>query len=140
MPNSLKENGDLLQRLIAEGKLKPAPPAPPAPTAYPIPPAEPGLNPLLRSPMPANWGLNTDTARQWHNPAIPQTRILPLPPTGNPVVGAQAQSQAIIQIAATPAAASGVTSVGLTMPSIFVSPVVGSPVTSSGTLAVALTT
>jgi hypothetical protein len=103
MPNSIKDNSELLQRLDAEGKIVPALPAPPvSPTAFPIPALEPGLNPLLRAGgnLPASLVLHTDTARQWHHTSIPQTRILPLPPTSNPVAGAQAASQATIIAAA----------------------------------------
>lgn len=134
---TIAEGAEILRKAKEAGTIKPVPPGS-IPIAYPVPPLEAGLNPLLRGPMPAGSVNNADTVRQWNLNAIPQTRILPLPTTSNPVAGAQAASQAITQIANTPAAASGVTSVGLTAPNIFVIPVSGSPVTSAGTLALAL--
>lgn len=111
-----------------------APPAIPAPsTAYPAAP-----NQYLRAPLPADMWEQPDGQRQFHASAIPQTRISPLSVGTDPIVGAQAASQAIQIVNSTPVRASGVTSVGLTMPGIFINPVSGSPVTSSGTLAVLL--
>ena len=135
---TIAEGAEILRKAKEAGTIKPVPPDS-IPTAYPIPPAEPAMNPLLRGPMPAGSVNNADTVRQWHTSAIPQTRVLPLPSTANAVAGAQAASQAITQIANTPTKASGVTSVGLTAPAVlFVTPVSGSPVTSAGTLALAL--
>src|SRR5713101_5132633 len=91
MPNSLKENAELMARLVAEGKLIPVPSVPP-PILPPIPPAEPGLNLFLRSPMPASTLFDTDIARQFHHQAIPQTRILPLAAAANAQINATAQS------------------------------------------------
>jgi len=90
-------NRQLLQQLVAEGKLKPAPSVSPIvpPTAYPIPDLVPTLNPLLRSPMPASTLFDTDIARQFHHQAIPQQRILPLSAATSPLAGAQAASQSI---------------------------------------------
>src|SRR5713101_7908684 len=110
MPNSIKENADLLARLVASGAVKPVPP--PVPTAYPVPPAEPALNPFSRGPMPASAVRESDTARQFHHQAIPQTRIWPLPAAANAQINATAQSVAQQVVASTPVAASGVTSVG----------------------------
>src|SRR6266481_2804951 len=93
------------KQLLESGKIKPA--SAPVPTAYPVPPAQPEMNPLLRGPMPSTSVLVPDTARQWHHSSIPQTRILPMSPIANPVAGAQAQSQAIVQIANTPTTSSG---------------------------------
>src|SRR5260370_5135150 len=90
-------NRQLLQQLVAEGKLKPAPSVSPIvpPTAYPIRALVPTLNPLLRSPMPASTLFDTDIARQFHDQAIPQQRILPLSAATSPLAGAQAASQSI---------------------------------------------
>src|SRR5260370_5478686 len=87
-------NRQLLQQLVAEGKLKPAPSVSPIvpPTAYPIPDLVPTLNPFLRGPMPASTLFDTDIARQFHHQAIPQTRILPLAAAANAQINATAQS------------------------------------------------
>ena len=136
----LAESSARGQKLLESGQWKyvtepTAPPAIPAPTnAYPAAP-----NQYLRAPLPADQWQDPDAQRQFHAPAIPQTRISPLPANTSPVAGAQAASQAIQLIQSTPAAASGVTSVGLTAPNaLFTTPVLGSPVTSAGTLALAL--
>src|SRR5260370_34640809 len=92
MPNSLKENAELMARLVAEGKLVRVPSVPP-PILPPIPPAEPALNPFSRGPMPASTLFDTDIARQFHHQAIPQTRILPLSDVTSARAGAQAASQ-----------------------------------------------
>src|SRR5258707_612078 len=99
MPNSLKENAELLARLVASGAVKPAPLVPMTlvPTAYPVPPAEPALNPFSRGPMPASAVRDSDTARQFHHQAIPQTRILPLSEAVSARTGALAASQFFIQ-------------------------------------------
>src|SRR5258707_14311938 len=95
MPNSLKENAELLARLVASGAVKPAPLVPMTlvPTAYPVPPAGPALNPFSRGPMPASAVRDSDVARQFHHQAIPQTRILPLSEVTSSRAGAQAASQ-----------------------------------------------
>src|SRR5260370_42497601 len=85
-------NRQLLQQLVAEGKLIPVPSVPP-PILPPIPPAEPGLNPLLRTPMPASAVRDSDTARQFHASGVPQSRILPLSEVTSSRAGAQAPSQ-----------------------------------------------
>src|SRR5260370_40227931 len=85
-----------MARLVASGAVKPAPPVPMTlvpPTAYPIPPAEPALNPFSRGPMPASTLLDTDIARQFHATAIPQSRILPLSDVASARAGAQVASQ-----------------------------------------------
>lgn len=97
---TIAEGVELLKKGIDSGRLKPV--VPPSPTAYTVPTFPPEANPLLRGPMPASAVLTPDTVRQFNSGAIPQTRILPPAPTANPVVGAQAQSQSIVQIAATP--------------------------------------
>src|SRR5260370_14779513 len=95
MPNSIKENADRGARLVASGAVKPGPPPgpPPPPTAYPIPPAEPALNPFSRGPMPASAVRHWDVARKFHRQAIAQTRILPLSEVTSSRAGAQAASQ-----------------------------------------------
>lgn len=76
-----------------------APPAIPAPsTAYPAAP-----NQYLRAPLPASMWEQPDGQRQFHASAIPQTRIAPLPANSDPIIGAQAASQAIQVVASTPA-------------------------------------
>src|SRR6266446_7348601 len=100
MPNSMKENAELLARLVASGAVKPAPPVPMTPvppTAYPIPDLAPAMNPLLRTPMPASSVRDADTVRQFHAQAVPQTRILPLSEVSSAKAGAQAASQFFIQ-------------------------------------------
>src|SRR5260370_11622150 len=92
MPISLKENAELMARLVAEGKLVRVPSVPPR-ILPPIPPAEPALNPFSRGPMPASTLFDTDIARQFHHQAIPQTRILPLSDVTSARAGAQAASQ-----------------------------------------------
>jgi hypothetical protein len=49
---TIAEGQEILRKAIESGRLKPVPPSPP-PTAFPIPPAEPAMNPLMRGPMPA---------------------------------------------------------------------------------------
>src|SRR6266481_9365385 len=117
MPNSMKENAELLARLVASGAVKPAPPVPMTPvppTAYPIPDLAPAMNPLLRTPMPASSVRDADTVRQFHAQAVPQTRILPLSAAANSQINATAQS--IAQQVFTSSGPSGLTSVGLTAP------------------------
>src|SRR6267154_3013897 len=114
MPNSMKENAELLARLVASGAVKPAPPVPMTPV--PLPDFPPGMNPLLRTPMPASAIRDSDITRQFHAQAIPQQRILPLSAAANSQINATAQSVAQQVVASTPAAASGLTSGGLTAP------------------------
>src|SRR6266478_5594656 len=131
MPNSMKENAELLARLVASGAVKPAPPVPMTPvppTAYPIPDLAPAMNPLLRTPMPASSVRDADTVRQFHAQAVPQTRILPLSAAANSQINATAQS--VAQQVITSSGPSGLTSVGLTAPAEIV--VTGSPVTPPG--------
>src|SRR5260370_8666081 len=87
-------NRQLLQQLVAEGKLIPVPSVPP-PILPPIPPAEPALNPFSRGPMPASTLFDTDIARQFHHQAIPQTRILPLSDVTTARAGPQPPSQSL---------------------------------------------
>jgi hypothetical protein len=91
---TIAQGSELLKRLISEGKIKPALPTPP--TSFPTPSVEPGLNPLLRGPVPAGSWNASDMTRQFHQSAVPQTRVLPISSIANPVVGAQAASQAIL--------------------------------------------
>src|SRR6266481_5746815 len=114
MPNSIKENAELLARLVASGAVKPAPPV--SMTPVPLPDLAPAMNPLLRTPMPASAVRDSDTVRQFHAQAIPQTRITPLSAAANSQINAAAQSVAQQVVAATPAGPSGLTSVGLTAP------------------------
>ncbi|SRR6266446_2708161 len=92
MPNSIKENAELMARLVASGAVKPVPPPM---TPVPLPDLAPTLNPLLRSPMPASAVRDSDTVRQFHAQAIPQQRILPLSEIQSARAGAQATSQSI---------------------------------------------
>src|SRR6266436_5998124 len=112
MPNSIKENAELLARLVASGAVKPAPPV--SMTPVPLPDLAPAMNPLLRTPMPASAIRDSDTVRQFHAQAIPQTRILPLAAAANSQINATAQS--IAQQVFTSSGPSGLTTVGLTAP------------------------
>ena len=137
---SIAESQAAGQEKLASGQWKyvtetPAPPAIPAPTnAYPAAP-----NQYLRAPLPADQWQDPDAQRQFHAPAIPQTRISPLPANTNPVAGAQAASQALA--IASSGGSGGVTSVALTMPvggggqQHYVVPVSGSPGTGIVSLA-----
>jgi hypothetical protein len=82
-----------VERLIAEGKLVPAP-AGSIPAFPPIPtyPAAPG--PGFIAPLPTSWSQQPDQQRAFHNSAMPQVRITPLNPAASLTGGAAAASQA----------------------------------------------
>src|SRR5208337_1254102 len=94
----------------------------------------------LRGPIPGSYSMQPDQQRQWYNSATPQTRGPVNNPSGNPVVGAQAQTQAIAQIISTPAKTTtgggggGLSSVGLSMPTGYV--VTNSPLVANGVISV----
>ena len=92
-----------LQEAIESGNLIPTAAEtlkPPIPVAdYPASP-----NAYSRGPLPAGSVQQPDMQRAWQTGATPQIRLIPTAPLSNPVVGAAAQSQAIVQIAATPPA------------------------------------
>lgn len=119
------------------------PPIRPGVPLYIPPPPTSDKNPYLRTTIPSDQQLQPDMVKQQYTSAIPQIRVMPLPPSAKPGVNAAAQgiakTIAAQAVAAIPPAVPGVTSVGLTMPPIFVNPISGSPITSAGTLAVALT-
>ena len=94
---SANQNAELLQKLKAANLLSAvtpllgSTPAAPTPTA-PAYPNEP--NPRLRTPMPASTVFQPDVQRQFLNPAIPQTRIMPQTASANPIAGAASATQA----------------------------------------------
>src|SRR5713226_1561386 len=88
---TIAEGKEILKRAIESGAVKPLAPVPP--TAYPIPDLAPAMNPLLRTPMPASAVRDSDTVRQFHAQAIPQTRFSPVSEVIK--AGAQAASQSI---------------------------------------------
>jgi hypothetical protein len=69
-----------------------APPPPPANSGYPNTPNAP-----LRTPLPGFANMQPDQQRAFYNSATPQTRIPIRSGSGNPITGATAQTQALIQ-------------------------------------------
>src|SRR6266404_600828 len=78
-----------------KGNLVPAP-LPAAVKPIPVADWPPSPNSYSRGPLPATYVDRTDTQRHFQSGAVPQVRIPPLSATSNPIVGAQAASQAIV--------------------------------------------